>query len=187
MARRVVDKRTGRVTLVEFNRTELAGTFQVSEQDLERWQELLPFEEEGGEPLYRYRSEQELRLARERAAVLSTRMSMEAVRNIEDDGRLSAYATLASECPAGITAHVYRSFVVVFLVQYKTGLMLDAEGLAVRAGLNERDQVTGAIQPSPELARKHLRLLQAVGLLRHGADRWEFSRPPACINTSRDS
>ena len=187
MARRVVDQKTGRVTLVEMNRAELAGVFRVSEDDLARWAELIPGESEAGQTLYRFRSEDELKLARERAAVLSTRMSPEAVRNIEDDGRLSAYAMLASECPAGITAHVYRSFVVVFLVQYKTGLMLDADGLALRAGLNERDPLTGEIQPSPELARKHLRLLQAVGLLRNGADRWEFARPPACVSTGASS
>lgn len=185
MARRVVDKKTGKVRLVELTQVELAQTFGVTAEDLERWSELIPSETEGGRRLYRYHSEDELRLARERAQVLSTRMSPEAVRNIEADGRLSAYAALAAECPPGITAHVYRSFVVVFLVQYKTGLMLDAEGLAIRAGLNERDPVSGEVQPSPELARKHLRLLQAVGLLRNGADRWEFTKPPACVRTSK--
>lgn len=185
MARRVVDRKSGRVQLVELDRAELASAFGVAEDDLARWAELIPAEQVEGRHLYRYQSEDELRLARERAQVLSTRMSVEAVRNIEADGRLSAYAALAAECPEGITAHVYRSFVVVFLVQYKTGLMLDAEGLAIRAGLNERDPATGEIQPSPELARKHLRLLQAVGLLRNGADRWEFSRPPACVRTGK--
>lgn len=185
MARRVVDKKTGKVRLVELSRPELAQAFGVAEEDLARWAELIPFATDEGAVVYRYASEEELRVARERAQVLSTRMSIEAVRNIEADGRLSAYAALAAECPAGITAHVYRSFVVAFLVQYKTGLMLDAEGLAIRAGLNERDPATGEVTPSPDLARKHLRLLQAVGLLRNGADRWEFSRPPACVRTGK--
>jgi len=179
MARRILDER-GRVQYVELAGEEMARLCGVDVEQLQSWSELVPpHAGAGADAVYRYRSEDDLRLARQRAAVLRTRMSIEAVRNVEAEGRLAAYAALAQDCPEGITAHVYRSYLIVCLMQQQHDIMLDAEALAGRAGLNEYEPLTDRVEPSPELARKHLRLLQAVGLLRNAGDRWEFSGLPA--------
>lgn len=181
MARRALDAR-GRVRAVEITVPEFAQLMDTSVQKLTEWQELVPaVRGEDGELMYRFTTQEQMRLARQRVAVLKTRMSVAAVRNVEASGRLAAYADLAADCPDGITAHVYRSFLVVVLVQRRTGLMLDAEGLALRAQLTETDPDTGEARISAAMAHKHLRLLQAVGLLVHAGERWEFSRLPACI------
>ncbi|WP_217924681.1 hypothetical protein [Miltoncostaea oceani] len=182
MARRALSP-DGRVAYVEMSRAEFAKLLDCRPEDLITWAELLPAEDPV-EGIYRFRSQEALRLARQRAAVLRTRMSLGAVKAIEAEGKLDAYASLAKDCPAGITAHVYRSFLVLVLVQQKTGLMLDAEGLALRANLLEMDPETSEPRQSAAMARKHLRLLQAVGLLRAGEGRWEFSRLPSCLTRS---
>lgn len=185
MARRAVNA-DGLIELVELRPEELAKLLDVTTDKLEAWRALVPVEtDEAGLPVYRFSKQSQLRLVRQRVAVLKTRMSVEAVRNVEADDKLAAYAALAVDCPEGITAHVYRSFLVLILVQQKTGLMLDAEGLALRANLLEIDPASGNPRPSPSLARKHLRLLQAIGLLRHGGERWEFARIPACLSKSQ--
>lgn len=181
MARRL-KRADGSVAWVEFSRDELAAQWRVSPKDLADWHELIPcMRDEAGAPVYRFESDDDLRLARQRAGVLRTRMSPEAVRNVEREGMLDAYYKLSLDCPAGITAHVYRSYVVLLVLQQRGSLMLDADGLAERAQLNERDPDTGKLRPSPDLARKHLRLLQAVGILRHGGERWEFTHVPRAI------
>lgn len=179
MARRVLDD-AGRVLYVELGAGEMAKLCACDVAQLAEWTALVPPHSGHGEDaVYRFAGEDDLRLARQRAAVLRTRMSVDAVRNVESEGRLAAYAALASDCPEGITAHVYRSYLIVCLMQQQHQIMLDADALADRAGLNEYEPLTDRIEPSPELARKHLRLLQAVGLLRNAGDRWEFSGLPA--------
>lgn len=185
MARRAVDA-AGRVRSVELSVAEFAQLLDTTPEKLMEWQELVPATRgEDGELRYRFTRQEDLRLARQRVAVLKTRMSVAAVRNVEESGRLSAYADLAVDCPDGITAHVYRSFLVVVLVQRRTGLMLDAEGLAMRAQLTEVDPDTGQTRISTAIAHKHLRLLQAVGLLINAGERWEFTHIPACITDRR--
>lgn len=179
MARRVLDD-AGRVQYVELAGSEMAKLCGADLEQLVAWEELVPpYAGSGADATYRYADEDALRLARQRAAVLRTRMSIEAVRSVEQEGRLAAYAALASDCPEGITAHVYRSYLIVCLMQQQHDIMLDAQALAERADLNEFEPLTNRVEPSPDLARKHLRLLQAVGLLRNAGDRWEFSGLPA--------
>lgn len=185
MARRAVDA-NGRIRSVELSVAEFAQLLDTTPEKLMEWQDVVPAtRDDDGTLRYRFSRQEDLRLARQRVAVLRTRMSGAAVRNVEKSGRLAAYADLAVDCPDGITAHVYRSFLVVVLVQRRTGLMLDAEGLAMRAQLTEVDSATGEAKISAAMAHKHLRLLQAVGLLIHAGERWEFSHLPACITADR--
>lgn len=186
MARRLNDEH-GRVVWVDFSRAEFARSLKISEQQLADWQEVIPHDRiEDGEVIYRFASHDDLRLARMRAGVLRTKMSIEALANVEAQGMLEAYYKLSLDCPEGLTAHVYRSYVVLLVVQQKTGLMLDAAALAERANLNQENPETGKPEPSEEFGRKHLRLLQAVGILEHGGERWEFSHVPLALRGGSD-
>lgn len=179
MARRAIDD-AGRVLFIEFSTQELARLFRIDLTDLLGYADLLA-DEQAPDGAWRYNTAGAFDLARNRAAILRTRMSREALANIEAEGMLDSYAKLAVDCPEGITAHVYRSYVTVYLMQVQHGVMLDAAALAERAGLAEPDPIDGTPRRSVELAKRHLRLLQAVGVLTRGAERWEFTHVPAIL------
>ena len=93
-------------------------------------------------------------------------MSEKALANIEAQNVLNAYAALAEDCPAGLTVHVWRSYGLVVLMQARHGVMIGAEELAQRARLSQMDPGTGKRVLGVGVARKHLRLLQALGYLK---------------------
>lgn len=92
-------------------------------------------------------------------------MTPQALLNAIDAGLLDSYAQLSEDCPAGITAHVWRSYGLIVFMQLKYKRMIDAKELAERAGLTDIDPLTGKLVTSVATAERHLRLLQALGLL----------------------
>jgi hypothetical protein len=130
-------------------------------------------QEADGTPVYGFSSASELSLLKKRAALLRTQMSPQAVANVEKQGLLDAYAALATDCPPGITAHVWRSYGVVVTMQIRYSQKIDAEELAQRAGLTDVDPSTGKRVLGVKTADRHMRLLDALGYLRQGTGRWE--------------
>lgn len=116
-------------------------------------------------------AQEEISRARKKLALLRTRMSERAVRNIEGAGLLDAYAALAEDCPEGITAHVWRSYGAVVFMQVRQNEKIGPHELALRAKL-EKTVPGGGIEPDVETAAKHIRLLVAKGLLRDEGERW---------------
>ena len=187
MARRLRDK-NGKVVRIELTATEMAQTLglidpdreqaqasapETPEQTLASWKQVIPpLRTDNGALVYGFHSPQELGLFKKRAALLRTRMSPKAVANIEKKNLLDAYAALAEDCPRGITAHVWRSYGLVVLMQIRYGQMLDAAELAKRAGLTDVDE-TGKRTLGVQTADRHLRLLKALGYLEEGAGKWE--------------
>jgi hypothetical protein len=175
MARRLRDK-SGNVVAVELTAAEMAKTLEISIEDLQEWSNAIPvYAQAHGQPIYRVHNTKDLNRLKKRAALLSTRMSEAAVASVEEADLLEPYANLAEDCPQGLTAHVWRSYAVVVLMQVRYGKMIDAQELAERAGLTEIDPETGVAHPSTALAEKHLRLLQSVdgGYLKVGNGQWE--------------
>lgn len=176
MAKREITR--GRVEAVELSVDELASLLHVTGDQLRLWQGLVPPDRDGR---YRFAGPEDFRRARQRIAVLATGMPEQAVRAVEEEGLLSAYTALARDCPEGVTAHVWRSYAIVVLMQSRHRKMIDAEELAVRARLMEEDALTGELHPSVDTAKKHLRLLQAIGKLRHTGMQWEHDGLPLCM------
>jgi len=180
MVRRLRDK-NGAIVAIELTAAEMAQTLGVPVEDLVQWTTLVPPHSGVAEAaIYRVASVKEVNHLKKRVALLKTRMSEEAVANVEEAGLLDSYAALAEDCPEGITAHVWRSYALVVLMQVRYGKMIDAKELAERAGLTEVDPNTGKLRPSVDMARKHLRLLQSVGpvgdtgtYLKVGTGPWE--------------
>jgi DNA-binding transcriptional MerR regulator len=168
----------GKVEQVEFTPAELAELFSVTADQLESWQELIPAAADG---VYRYASADDFRRIRHRVLVLATGMTTKAVEAVEAEGLLAAYAALARDCPSGVTAHVWRSYAIVVLMQTKQQRMIDAEELAVRARLMEQDPISGELVPSVAEARKHLKLLQATNQLVHTGMQWQHQGLPLCM------
>jgi hypothetical protein len=171
--KRLKDK-TGTVVALELNADEMAKALGVRVEDLEMWtRSVPPASVDNGIFLYRVGSPKDVQLLKKRAALLRTRMTEEAVARVEAEGLLDAYSALAEDCPPGITAHVWRSYGLVVLMQVRYGKMLDAVELAERAGLQEEDPETGAMRPSVATATQHLRLLRGLGFLREGDQDWK--------------
>jgi hypothetical protein len=172
-----VQGKDGRVAYVEFTLDEMAKALsieqpglsaEIDKEELETWRQAIPpAREQDGQPVYTIRSKSELELLRKRAMILRTGMSERALKNIEQEGVLDAYAALAADCPQGLTAHVWRSYGLVVLMQVRHSVKIDAEELAKRARLAERDPKTGKEVLGVDMARKHLRLLQALGYLKN--------------------
>ena len=160
---------------------ELAHYLGISDEQLRSWSQSFP-PDEGA--VWNFRSGETLKLWKNRAALLRTNMSEKAVANIEKAGLLEAYADLAVDCPEGITAHVWRSYGIVVLMQNRYGKTIGPEELARRANLQTQDE-KGKGVPDVEMARKHLRLLIARGLLQEGTGdwegRWEHQGLPECF------
>jgi len=172
MARRLRDN-SGNIVALELDVKEMAHTLAIEIDDLKSWQASIPvYARSSGELVYRIKNVNELNHLKKRVALLRTRMSEQAVANVEDAGLLDSYAALAGDCPDGITAHVWRSYALVVLMQVRYGRMIDAKELAERAGLTEADS-DGNTQASESMAKKHLRLLQALGYLKIGTGDWE--------------
>jgi|ERR1035437_7551103 hypothetical protein len=173
MAKRLRNK-DGHVLAIELEVEEMANALGIEVEDLMEWQiSIPPYSQEHGKITYRISDMQEINRWKKRVALLRTRMSEKAVINVEEAGLLDAYAALAEDCPAGITAHVWRSYALVVLLQTRYGKMVDAKELAERARLTKTDPATGKEVVDVEMAKKHLRLLQGLGQLRIGEGKWE--------------
>lgn len=179
MARYLRDKKTGQLLRIEVPAREMAEkVLGVELEDLARWTKAIPpLRGEGEDAIYTVRSRDELDVLRKRAKLLRTNMNEKAVANVEKAGLLDAYADLAEDCPPGITAHVWRSYGVVVLMQVRYNRMIGAEELAERAGLKRREG--GKLVPDVEMAEKHLRLLTRLGHLTPSEEgRWEHQGLP---------
>jgi hypothetical protein len=174
MAKRIRNAK-GAVVALEFTATEMAEkVLGVEVDDLLSWERCLPpTKGQGPDAVFRINSPQRLDLLKRRAAVLKTSMSEEAVTAVEKAGLLEAYADLAEDCPEGLTAHVWRSYGLIVLMQTRYGRMIDAAELAERGGLVNR-----AGKPDTEMAAKHIRLLQALDYLEAREGRWEHKGLP---------
>lgn len=179
MAKRLRDPKTGQIVRIDFEPLEMAEILEVSNDDLASWDEVVkPRIEAGNVVVYSVRSIEDLNMVKKRVSLLKTRMSQAAVINVEKAGLLDAYAALAKDCPTGVTAHVWRSYGLVVLMQVRYGKMIDAAELAKRAGLTERNPESGKVELGVELARKHLRILIARNLLKPTPERWEHKGLP---------
>jgi hypothetical protein len=186
MARRLRNA-AGEIVRIEVDAIEMAqmlGITDTKDSDgrvtetaadtLARWGKVIPaLRVDDGTAVYGFASVKELNQIKKRAALLRTQMSETAVQNIEAKGLLDAYAALAEDCPPGITAHVWRSYGLIVLMQIRYGQMLDANELAQRAGLTEADRETGERVVGVATAERHIRLLRALGYLEEGTGRWE--------------
>lgn len=187
MAKRIL--KNGKPVAYEIGRLELVKIFEqkfglrLTDEQLDNWEPLIPMDRvEGGVAVYRYDADLKLlRLHAKRAWILRTNMTIERVRDIENEGLLDMYSSLSEDAPEGVTADVWRSYFTVVLFQTRYGLMLTAEELAIRARLQTEDPFTGDVVPDIEESRKHLRILQSIGVLRHGGNRWEHAGPPKCV------
>ncbi len=183
MARYVRNTKTDKVVRIEFGAEEMARrVLDVEPEDLAQWTTLIPpVRSSGANAIYAVKSMEEIKTLKKRAALLRTRMNEKAVAAVEEAGLLDAYAELAEDCPEGITAHVWRSYGLVVLMQIKFHTMLGPEELAVRANLIRRE---GRRQVADvEIASKHIRLLKALGYLREestadGEKRWSHEGLP---------
>jgi hypothetical protein len=172
MARRLRDPKTDKIIAIEMSLTEMASALGTETEMLQEWPRLIPpYSGMGASSVYRVASVKELNHLKKRVALLRTHMSEEAVANVEKAGLLDSYAALAEDCPKGITAHVWRSYALIVLMQIRYGKMIGAKELAERAGLTEIDPETGKARPNIELAEKHIRLLMSVGP-QEEADKW---------------
>jgi hypothetical protein len=177
MARRLF--KDGKIIAIEFSVNEFANILDITIEDLIAWTDLLPpAEGEGEGAIYRVSGKGELEILKKRAKVLTTRMTEEAVLAVEKAGMLDSYAALAEDCPEGVTAHIWRSYGLIVLMQGRYGQMIGPEELAERAGLVEADKKTGKMKPSVDIATRHIRILQALGLLEAQNDRWEHQGLP---------
>jgi len=168
MAKRLRNKQ-GAIVALELAAEEMAHVLGVEVDDLASWTKTIPpYAKAKGEVIYRVRNVEELNHLKKRVTLLRTRMNEDAVASVEKAGLLDAYSALASDCPSGITAHVWRSYALIVLMQIRYGKMLDAKELAERAGLTKADG-----SPDVSMAEKHIRLLQGVHKLRIGKDKWE--------------
>jgi hypothetical protein len=165
MMRKLLDP-AGKVTAVEYTIEEVSQLLGVDPDQLREWSaSIIPSsKDEEGKPLYRVASASQLKLWQKRAVILATGMSEQSLAQVEESGRLDSYAALAEDAPDGISAHIWRSYALVVLMQAKYSLKLTAEDLAKRAGLVDTNE-TGKTVLGVETAKKHLRFLQALGYL----------------------
>lgn len=182
------DPKTNAIVFVLFE-GELCDRLDVTADELRSWPELIPAsgtamhpDRETVEPLYRA-SQEQLDEWERYARILRTGMSEKQVLELvrRDSAQRKAgkqptfvkmYSRLAGECPPGITAHAMRSYCTVLLHQNRAGRMLLAKDLAKAAGIPEAT------------AKRHLRYLQAVGLLKLSKEplRWEFALVPQALS-----
>jgi hypothetical protein len=167
--RRLKHPKTGEIVAIELTIAEMAKALDVEVRDLEEWTTCIaPYSMDHGAVIYRVRSADDVQKLKKRAALLRTRMTEQAVIDVEKSGLLDAYSALAADCPRGITAHQWRSYGLIVLMQIRYGKMLTAEELAQRANLVEVDPKTGEEFISVELAESHMRLLRVLGYLEVG-------------------
>lgn len=185
----VVRDEENRVRFMVLFEAELCEKLDIPAGQLREWRELFPPDgaavhpdRETKEPIFKLTVEHLDRYVKY-AKILRTGMSISQVRELErkDDlskqagqaaNMLDMYSLLAEECPPGVTAHVLRTYCVVFLYQNRGKKMLLARELARVAGIPEDN------------AKRHLRYLQAVGALRlaQNPTRWEFAFVPKALS-----
>lgn len=176
---------------MEMFESEMCNQLQVTAEQLREWAEMFPPSGKAVHP-ERGREEAVFRLSKEQmeqwhkyAKILLTGMTVKQVQELEGrdqkaaaEGKKSSfldmYATLAEECPPGITAHAMRSYCTIFLYQNRGGKMLLSRQLAKVAGIPEGS------------ALRHIKYLQATGLLVLGKDdqgnpMWEFAFVPKAL------
>lgn len=184
MARRILNDQD-QVVAMEFSRAELAQLWKVSEMDLDSWAELVPPTSTGpdGAPVYHFTREQYQGEVSKLLMILRTRMSVPQVQKIIKEGMLDAYAALAEDCPyeRGITAHVWRSYAIIVHIQEEEGRAIDEHELAWRGRLMRRNPATGAVEPSPSLAAKHISLLHNARMLDVEGSKWVHRGMPKSL------
>lgn len=174
------DNRSGAIQKIEMDEEGLCEFLKITPEELQKWEALFPatngiWTVPTGETPPR----QELQTWKKRVALLRTRMTPKAVRNIESVGLLDSYAELAKDCPEGITAHVWRSYGAIVLMQVRHNQKIGPHELALRANL-EKIAPGGKTEPDVDMAAKHIRFLIAQGLLREGEDGlWEHQGLPS--------
>lgn len=166
MMRRLLDK-AGKVKAIEYTLEEISQLLDCAPERLSEWQQLIPPSgtDEAGNPLYQLSSSKDLELWKKRIALLATGMGETSVSQVEEAGQLNAYAALAEDAPEGITAHIWRSYALVVLMQAKHNLTLTPDELARRAGLVDYTD-DGKPVLGVETANKHLRFLTNLGYLK---------------------
>ena len=189
LALQPVRDESGRVQSLMLFESELCQKLDVTADALRSSPELFKPEgtakhpdRETEEPVYRVTVEQ-LDRYQKYAKILKTGMTPKQVLQLEERDRKAAeagkvsnfldmYALLADECPPGVTAHALRTYCVVFLYQNRGKKMLLAKDLAKIADIPE------------ETAKRHLRWLQATGVLRFADNprRWEFEFVPKALS-----
>jgi hypothetical protein len=178
-----LERKQGVVVSAEFTPKELADFFSVSEEELFSWKELIPPSERDGKTIYIAKSAEEWKLWQQRGKVLATKMPTKAVQGVEEEGVLPFYAELAEDCPDGLTAEVWRSYGIIVLMQHRYNKMIGPVELAQRGHLVRVDE-HGNEELNLEIAKKHMRLLTGLGLLRAGREgsqwegQWEHDGPP---------
>lgn len=179
MAKKIKNPKTNKVIRLEFSPDEFAEKIlNVTTDDLLSWKKSIPpFSGRGKNVVYAITSAAELDLWKKRAALLKTRMTETAVRNVEKNNLLDAYAKLAADCPDGITAHAWRSYGLIVLMQMKYSKQVGPAELAKRADINRRDE-KGKVVPDEKMAAKHIRLLEALGYIKDVDGRWEHQGLP---------
>lgn len=181
MARRTLDNE-GNVTHVTYESdTEVLALLEVSPDQYATWKQYLGGKHKGSQITF---TPAQLKLAHQRAAVLKTGMSIEDVQAVEGRNLMPGYAQLAVDAPAGITAHVWRSYAVVVLYQSKHHKALNAYELAEIAQLQEVNPLTGKLEESPQLAKMHLALLGGEKLLVMQDGAWRHHGLPQCLQKS---
>jgi len=165
--------KTKKVIKIEIPAKEMAeSVLGVELESLAGWTKVIPPDRgSGADAIYAVKKPEDLNLLKKRAALLRTQMTETAVKNVEKEGLLDAYSALAEDCPPGITAHVWRSYGLVVLMQIRYGKMIGADELARRAGMIRIE--SGKEIPDVEMAAKHLRLLNALGFLEKGRGDWD--------------
>src|ERR1035437_1705380 len=119
MAKRLRNKQ-GAIVALELSAKEMAHVLGVEIEDLSGWTKAIPpYAKAKGEIIYRVHNVEELNHLKKRVMLLRTRMNEDAVANVEKAGLLDAYSALASDCPSGITAHVWRSYALIVLMQVR--------------------------------------------------------------------
>jgi hypothetical protein len=163
----------GQVTAIRMSPEAMSDALRVSRQQLRDWATAIPLTDtgQGHAPFYQIENPAQLKIYKKRAAVLRTHMTEKAVMNTEKAGLLDAYVALAEDCPEGVTAHVWRSYGLIVLLQAKYGIKVDSKQLAERAGL------------SADTASKHIRLLAAMGFLTDREDSWAHQGLPKAFQT----
>lgn len=170
MAKRVTED--GKLVRLEMSCAELADQVGATPETLAGWAPAIkPSRSKGVKGIYWIKSRKDLVIIKQKAALLKTGMSAEAVLNVVKENLLGPYAELAEDCPEGITVHVWRSYALIVLMQTRYGKMIGADELALRGHINHVEN--GKVSPDVQMAEKHIRLLCGIGYLSLGKKEWD--------------